>query len=475
VEITRKTVDASIERKIITYCITNTDFLRSMSKSCKIEHLSASFSKEVYKWCLEYFNQYNKAPASAIKDMYLVHKAFVDDDTADLIGAFLHSLNDMEDTHIDNYEYTLEMCMNHVRMRNLELFKDKISAAVQERDYINGENLIASYSKIEVHQNNSVDIFNCDNEIINAFSMEEEKLFSLPGALGAMIGPLKRADFFGFLANQKVGKSHLLLHSGMQALKKGLKVLFVTLEMPVPQMLRRVYSGLMASPKEDCYLKLPYFYKDTEDFDEKWKIGYNDEFRQAFIPDEENLSEFRKSFKMYYPHGGFRVASFPSKAVTIKELRAYVDNLSYYEGFDADVIVIDYLDLMKIQGNEYRIGLGNLWAETRGWALEQGKCIITASQGNRSGLSASVVDAVHIAEDISKINHVTGAVSINATKIEKDKGLYRFAQVVEREGRTYSDQVLGLSCLDIGLPLLDSRWLSECEYTLKAIKEEEHE
>ena len=74
---------------------------------------------------------------------------------------------------------------------------------------------------------------------------------------------------------------------------------------------------------------------------------------------------------------------------------------------------------------------------------------------------ACMQGAENIAEDIRKVAHVTKMVAINATKEEKANGIYRIAQIAERDDSTCFEQAYVLSCLDLGQVCLDSRFRSE--------------
>lgn len=463
-EVTKQAIDNHMERKLVLYSIMSTKFLHSVVKIVKMEHFKAPFSKTVFKWCKEYYDQYNQAPLKNIQELYLSHRLNLDETEADTIGIFLQSLSGS--TIPDNMDFEIKQATDWIRLRSAEVLSEKLTIAVAHKDFVEAENLIARHSKIEHIESHTIDIFSEKNiqNVIDAFNMDDETLFKFPKALGKLVGDIKVGDFFAWLAPLKRGKSFLLQYSAMTALEAGRRVLYINLEMTEPQMLRRIFQALTFAPRDNEEVKIPYFYR--EDDMSKWQIGYNVEERKAFRPDENSMKDFLSEYKTYHPHGGFRIATFPAKSTSVNDLRKYVDNLIFYEDFTPEVIVIDHGDLLLTKGNDLRVGLGQLWAELRGWASQCNIALITASQSNRASISAATISAENVSEDISKLQAVTGCVSINATKSEMLNGIYRFYQVAVREGSIYTDQVVSLNCLPISAINIDSRFLSEIEYEL---------
>jgi hypothetical protein len=89
-------------------------------------------------------------------------------------------------------------------------------------------------------------------------------------------------------------------------------------------------------------------------------------------------------------------------------------------------------------------------------AQERNALVVTASQASRAAFSndAEVKD---IAEDIRKVAHVSKLISLNQTKEERDVGVVRVHQLIERDDRLGSVPVVVLQCLDIGQVCLDSK------------------
>lgn len=469
-KVTRRSVDTTLERQIIAYCITNDTYLGEVVRLADPSWFQASHSQITFRWCAEYYHNYKKAPNDNIKDIYLQYRTTLEDEDADTIGTFLQSISDM-DTEIQNVEYAINTAKDYLRLRSLELLNKSLTDTISNRDLLEAERLLTTYNKVERIKTSAVDIFDNTEAVVNAFSMEDEILFELDGAFGKMLGPVKRSDFIAFMGPPKRGKSWWLLEMGVEAVFQGLNVLFVSLEMTEAEMIRRIYTGLSYRPLKDATITIPYFYQEEKDG--KWLVEWNEEFRKGIDASPEGIEKINKHLNKYTRNkGGFKLLTLPTKSVTMEQLRSQVESLEFYEGFQADVIVIDYLDILKIEGKDNRIAIGETWAKTRGWAEEKKVAIITASQGNRGSINSGSISGNQIAEDISKLNHATLILGINATEQEKAMGLYRINQLATRHNKPFADQVVCASCLEIASPCIDSRWLSECQYEVEEDEDE---
>jgi hypothetical protein len=145
----------------------------------------------------------------------------------------------------------------------------------------------------------------------------------------------------------------------------------------------------------------------------------------------------------------------------VGQLNTHLDNWLYYDGFVPDVIIVDYADILAPDSRgEYRHQLDGIWAGLRRMAMERNALVVTASQAEK-GTFHSDISETSVAEDIRKLAHVTAMVGLNQTKDEYEKGVMRISQIAIREDRKATKQAVALQCLDIGRPLLDSRFLDE--------------
>lgn len=271
-------------------------------------------------------------------------------------------------------------------------------------------------------------------------------------------------QYHNFMANDIcVHNSMWLWDCAQQAVYSGCKVLFISMEMPKNQMLRRIWTALTKRPRGPKVVRVPYFVEMDESRDDKpmYKVEYEDRAVEGVEPTPEFFADWVHRFKKYFKGGDIKLKCIPAKTATVQDLATYLDNLEYYENWIPDVVVLDYADLMtsKVKGEE-RHKLDDIWSNLRRIALQREICIITASQANRAGIHEDL-DMEHAAEDIRKVAHVTKMLGINATKEEKANGLFRISQIAERDDEAIFEQAYVTSCLSLGTVFLDSRYKSE--------------
>jgi hypothetical protein len=81
---------------------------------------------------------------------------------------------------------------------------------------------------------------------------------------------------------------------------------------------------------------------------------------------------------------GPRPTHFPANTLSVAALRGYLHNLDA-TGFKPDIVLLDYLGLMDIDTDTYRISLGRLVGDLCALAAERDLAIVTAEQSNREG------------------------------------------------------------------------------------------
>jgi hypothetical protein len=101
----------------------------------------------------------------------------------------------------------------------------------------------------------------------------------------------------------------------------------------------------------------------------------------------------------------------------------------------------------------------------RGITTEMNNLLVTASQTGRETVGGKRdADESNIAEAVSKINHVTRMITINRSKEDKRRGIYRMSCQTMRDGQECFDQLVVCNCLAIGRPWMEDRFMSEVNF-----------
>jgi len=158
-----------------------------------------------------------------------------------------------------------------------------------------------------------------------------------------------------------------------------------------------------------------------------------------------------------------RLMCYPSNQANVRTIRTMLDLWEKRDGWVADVVVIDYADILAsedLREAETRHRINATWAALRGLSTERSIAVITATQAAKTSYQKSNQDMSDVSEDKRKLGHVTSMLALNQTIEEKRAGLMRVSQLVVREDDFDNHtNVVCLQCLPMSRPLLNSYWL----------------
>ena len=221
---------------------------------------------------------------------------------------------------------------------------------------------------------------------------------------GILNGGLGKGEIGVIVANTGVGKSHFLVHLGVEALTRGKNVLHYTFELSETVVGIRYDSNLCdinSSEVQAMKDKVIKHYKDNA----------ND-------------------------YGKLIIKSYPVGVATCQTLRTHIDKL-LMKNFVPNVIIIDYADNMRSTRmfdslrHEYKM----IYEELRNVAAEINVPIWTASQANRESSNADIVGLNNMAEAYGKAMVSDVVLSVSRKPLEKSTGLGRLFIAKNRAGK----------------------------------------
>jgi hypothetical protein len=177
------------------------------------------------------------------------------------------------------------------------------------------------------------------------------------GELGVVIAPTG------------AGKSMALVHLGAQAAKSGLNVIHYTLEL----------ADTVVAKRYDCCIT---------GFTLNAHYGLKDEIY-------EKISSLSL--------GNLIVKEYPTKTASTQTLRNHLEKLRKRD-IKIDMIIVDYADLLKPVSaqRELRNELGGIYEDLRAMSQQYECPVWTASQTNRAGYNAQIVQPEQISEAFNK-------------------------------------------------------------------------
>jgi len=206
-----------------------------------------------------------------------------------------------------------------------------------------------------------------------------------------------------------VGKSLYLANQAVKHLIENLKVVYVSLEMSEDRVAQRLDSISTLIPQGNL------------------KVA----------TERSKLKQRHKILRERFSKSDLRIKEFPTGMATINTIRAYLNQLKSYEGFQPDVVVIDYMELLRPvrEGMSEYEAQQRIAEELRGLAVEQNLLVWTATQTNRAGRGARVITDEHLGDSYGKFRVVDLAISLNQDEEEFDEGMMRAYVVKARNGK----------------------------------------
>lgn len=428
----------------------------------------------------------------------------MNEDQAEMIGEYLNSIsNDYEKERAKkfNVNYLLTQTETRFKERSLLHLSEDIKAALVEGKTKDAELLQASYQRVERPMSTSVNPFINKQAIAEAFeNREEDVLFMMPGALGKFLGPIERDSLTAIMGPEKRGKSWWLMEFGLRAMKSRCNVAFFQCgDMSQKAMVRRILSNLSRTsikkekeifmPVLDCQLNQENNCNRVERTCSMGILegGEKIEFAEAFdyVPCtackkskhstwqgahwKRPETTVRLTWKMAEKAAktiasklgsrGFEIATYANNTINVQGIRSQLDMWERTKNFIADVILIDYADILEPEDRrlDFRQRQNETWQALRGLSQERHCAVITPTQADADSYDRASVGAKNFSEDKRKYGHATMFVTLNQTEDEKKEKIMRIGKMfVREEDFDTRQQCTVLQCLDIGRPYIAS-------------------
>jgi len=398
-----------IERRIITGMIVSTDYLQRVQKLWNPAFLESPELKQVADWCMQYFQEYKKAPDNDIESLYMdALKRGMSKADAQYIEALLTDLSDEYGRGSKfNSAYLYDKTVEYFKAQDLDKHSREVQALKDAGRIEEAEQLAVSYQPTILEDAElGLDLSTKDalDAIDRAFITSYSPVVTYPGALGTLWNDqLVRGAFFTLLAPEKRGKSFMLMEIALRAIRQKANVAYFEAgDMTEAQVLRRIciyiaqksdkdrYCKERFRPVGDCVLNqldicnredrncdhgifnvgLDMFHKEEKRYINSNILKEKYEEYPDYEPcDSHNCQERKGSvwlkkikecrpltarhakrnvvrfFKKYKRR--FRLITYPAGILTVAEIRRVLDGWERQDGFVPDVVVVDYADLIS--------------------------------------------------------------------------------------------------------------------------------
>ena len=212
-----------------------------------------------------------------------------------------------------------------------------------------------------------------------------------------LFGGFNRGELNIWAGGSGAGKSLFLQNMAVNFAKEGLNVIYVSLELSEELVAMRIDAMLTGMATREIF-------KNIDDVEMKVRM------------------QGKKS-------GRIQIKYMPS-GKTANDLRSYVKEWQIKNNAVANVLLIDYLDLLmplsrKVSPSDLFVKDKYVSEELRNLAMESQTVFVTASQLNRAAVEEIEFDHSHIAGGLSKIQTADNVIGIFTSRAMKERGRYQ--------------------------------------------------
>lgn len=261
---------------------------------------------------------------------------------------------------------------------------------------------------IGLNKNLGLDYLNQVRERFTFYQSKEDKVpFLLEAMNDATFGGFSRKTLCCFMAGTGIGKTLIMTSLTTDYIKSGYNVLYITLEMEEKRIALRADANLMDIPIGD--------------------FGRCENGKHVVSIDD--LVEKFENIKNNKKLGRLIIKEFPTGTINSLQIRAIIKELKQKQKFKADVIIVDYINLMNSSrvsaktANTYNV-IKSIAEELRGIAVEENSIIITATQTNRDGIGGNEVALDKVSESAGLPHTTDFFCGLFQTEEQREHGIY---------------------------------------------------
>lgn len=340
-------------------------FADQITEVLDVSFLELEYLRVFLRKTIDYRARYDRHPSSSTMDT-IIHTELSDEDelVAEQVKEYFDKIVGYE---VGDQEYIKETSLDFCRKQTLKEAMMKSVGLLQT----------CSFDEISTEINNALKL-GSDNNFGYDYLADFEARFvpkhRKPVSTGwsdidnIVGGGLGKNELGVVIAPTGAGKSMVLVHLGAEALREGKTVVHYTLELQETVIANRYDSCITGYPLDEIINFKEEVYEEIKDIE-----------------------------------GSLIIKEYPTKSASTNTIKAHLSRL-IKRGINPGMVIIDYGDLLKpvVVRKEKRNELESIYEEMRGISAEFQCPVWTASQTNRSGLSAEVITMEQISEAFNK-------------------------------------------------------------------------
>jgi replicative DNA helicase len=401
----------NIQRGILYLLKTNKDFYLQIVNLVKSEYFEYPSHSKLFDTIKEHYDKYSKLPTDDFILQDVKTKLGPKENISDYEDELSYIAN-VDTSTTSNTEYMLDLVEKFAKKEEMKNAIATSISLIKENRVEEVEALVKKALLVSRDVDTGQDYFTTiGSRWDRVFNKKNETKYRtvLPSLNYSLEGGLGCKELAMVVAPPGVGKSLYLVNQGVEAMKEGRKVLYVSLEM-----------------SED---------KIAQRFDSITTLISQNKLKEPSC--QIKVMERLKMFQEKCPGSQLVIKEFPTGQASINTIRNLLVQLKNYEEFEPDVLIVDYLELMRptrdIQ-QEYH-AQQRIAEELRGLAMEFNFLVWTATQTNRQGRMVKVITDAELGDSYGKIRTCDFAISLNQTEEEFDEGRMRAFVMKSRNGK----------------------------------------
>ena len=426
--------------------------------SVPVDLFESSIYRSVASRAIQFYQQFKKPIADHLPDEFdnilnpqkETQKNLNDAKLYEMVLQDIYSIKDSVNT-----DYVISQLERFVRLQNLKQGVMKAHEAIQKGDLEKAEDVWEKSTKTTISVFDEGARFNKFSNVVASLNVDEEYFDVGIKELDAIGASPSRKSLFIIASLPGYGKSQFMIMAGKTNVLQRKKVLHISLEMYWKKVFRRYIQAFFSISNVQSNILTQFFELDSQ--------GKFLDIREEYVSNllyfkHRNIYQKLKKKMLALKLGrNLIIKDFPSGSLTMRSLRAYIENLINYSKFHPDLIILDSAYLMSMDTNKLRIDLGRNLVDLRGLASDYNCGLITGAQLNREGKKAETnwLDEQFLAEDFSPIMTGDVIVSYNQTYHEYLRKLARLL-VVKNRDNLRGRKVMVTQAFDIGQFVIDS-------------------
>lgn len=366
-----------METIILRGLITDEDYIRKVLPFLKEDYFHEEVDRILFKELIKYFVKYNSLPTKEAILIALNDKDNLTEVTFTKLVELTNYIFDNdeplpnEDWMHDNTEkFCKDRAVYNAVMDSINIIED--DAGDKDRGSI--PDILSKALAVSFDDNVGHDYMDDAESRYEYYHKTEERIeFDLDYFNKITGGGLPKKTLNVGIAGTGVGKSLFMCHCGAGNLMNGYNVLYISMEMSEERIAERIDANLFNTK-----------------IDELYSLNKGDYGRKIHKINQKT-------------QGKLIIKEYPTGSANVNHFRHLVDELKIKKNFKPDIIYIDYLNICasarvkNSNANSYTI-VKSIAEELRGFAVEQGVPIVTATQTTRGGYDNSDVSLTDTSE-----------------------------------------------------------------------------